>query len=313
MKRRFLGSITGAGIALVCLLTACSGGITTSQPIDMSWGSTATAAAGTTERTAKPTTPSIPTYTTSSRSTTATKKPWSEYDPDPVMPFEEYMSEMRLADDGYSQYDYCPIVGRVFVQKQGKNMTGDEVVLDSLHTGSIYYWNETVWDGEGAQEDNYRLLRDCRALTYDMTSHMGYTYVAVDNLVYRYKNDGTDETLIFENDRPIFKISCDSYALFFTTDEGLYRLFRPTGQLDRLCDNSKPHITSLLMLTNDLLEVMYGTDSPDSMNWKRDFYIPSLDCQISVVEFLSANGLNLMQYTRSGYELVYEYCKRRST
>ena len=300
MKRRFLGSIAGAGVALVCLLTACSGGITTSEPIDMSWGSTATAAAGTTERTAKPTTPSIPTYTTSSRSTTATKKPWSEYDPDPVMSLEEYMSEMRLAGDERRAYDSIPNDGRVFVHYSGYMLSIDMSSPDSLHEGSIYWWNGTWRAEEDGIEEDFRLLRDCRAKTYAMKFGLGYTYVAVDGTIYRYKYDGTDETLIFEGERPIEALSGDSYALFFATDEGLYRLFRPTGQLDRLCAIQE-QVQHMDMWTNDILGVLM----PSGRQW----YILSLDRWISTDALLAASGKDRLEHTRDFYRWVYTYCE----
>ena len=304
MKRRFLGSIAGAGIALACLLTACGGGITTSQPIDMSWGSTATAAAGTTERTAKPTTPSIPTYTTSSRSTTATKKPWSEYDPDPVMSFEEYMSEMRLSGDEIWKYNPVSQNGRVFVHYSGYMLSIDMSSPDSLHEGSIYWWNGTWRAEEDGIEEDFRLLRDCRAKTYAMKFGLGYTYVAVDGTIYRYKYDGTDETLIFEGERPIETLTGDSYALFFTTDEGLYRLFRPTGQLDRLCDNMSPSIHYISLMSNDILRVIQGgSRGPDSV------YVVSLNRQVSADELFAASSFRTIEFSREFCEFVYTYCE----
>ena len=304
MKRRFLGSIAGAGVALVCLLTACSGGITTSEPIDMSWGSTATAAAGTTERTAKPTTPSIPTYTTSSRSTTATKKPWSEYDPDPVMSLEDYMSEMRLAGDERRAYDSIPNDGRVFVHYSGYMLSIDMSSPDSLHEGSIYWWNGTWRAEEDGIEEDFRLLRDCRAKTYAMKFGLGYTYVAVDGTIYRYKYDGTDETLIFEGERPIETLTGDSYALFFTTDEGLYRLFRPTGQLDRLCDNMSPSIHYISLMSNDILRVVQERSrGPESV------YVVSLNRQVSADELFAASSFRTIEFSREFCEFVYTYCE----
>ena len=136
MKRRFLGSITGAGIALVCLLTACSGGITTSEPIDMNRDGTAptTAATGTTGNT-KDTTGT--TGSTATRTTVPVIKPWSMYDPDPVMSFEEYMSEMRLLKEEIYRYNSIPNEGRVFVYQPGIMMSLNEYAPDSLHEGSI--------------------------------------------------------------------------------------------------------------------------------------------------------------------------------
>ena len=299
MKRRFLGSIAGAGVALACLLTACSGGITTSEPIDMNRDGTAptTAATGTTGNT-KDTTGT--TGSTATRTTVPVIKPWSMYDPDPVMSFEEYMSEMRLLKEEIYRYNSIPNEGRVFVYQPGIMMSLNEYAPDSLHEGSIYWWNYKNWYGEGAQEENYRLLRDCRAKTYAMESRLGYTYVAVDGTIYRYKYDGTDETLIFEGERPIETLTGDSYALFFTTNEGLYRLFRPTGQLDRLCAIQE-QVQYMDMWTNDIL----GVSMPSGLQW----YILSLDRWVSTDVLLAASGKDRLEHTRDFYRWVYTYCE----
>ena len=303
MKRRFWGSIAGAGVALVCLLTACSGGITTSEPIDMNRDGTAptTAATGTTGNT-KDTTGT--TGSTATRTTVPVIKPWSMYDPDPVMSFEEYMSEMRLPTEERGKYTKIPVEGQVFVYISGMMMGAIEYAPDSLHEGSIYWWNEKGWYGEGAQEENYRLLRDCRATTFIWDSFMGYTYVAVDGTIYRYKYDGTDETLIFEGERPIETLTGDSYALFFTTDEGLYRLFRPTGQLDRLCDNMSPSINYISLMSNDILRVVQERSrGPESV------YVVSLNRQVSADELFAASSFRTIEFSREFCEFVYTYCE----
>ena len=304
MKRRFFGSIAGAGIALVCLLTACSGGITTSQPIDMNRDGTAPTTAATAETTGNTKATTGTTGSTATRTTVPVIKPWSMYDPDPVMSFEEYMSEMRLAGDERRAYDSIPNDGRVFVYQPGIMMSLNEYAPDSLHEGSIYWWNYKDWYGEGAQEENYRLLRDCRAKTYAMESRLGYTYVAVDGTIYRYKYDGTDETLIFEGERPIETLTGDSYALFFTTDEGLYRLFRPTGQLDRLCDNMPPSIHYIRLMSNDILRVIQERSrGPESV------YVVSLNRQVSADELFAASSFRTIEFSREFCEFVYTYCE----
>ena len=300
MKRRFFGSIAGAGVALTCLLTACSGGITTSEPIDMNRDGTAPTTAATAETTGNTKATTGTTGSTATRTTVPVIKPWSMYDPDPVMSFEEYMSEMRLAGDERRAYDSIPNDGRVFVYQPGIMMSLNEYAPDSLHEGSIYCWNYKNWYGEGAQEENYRLLRDCRAMVYAYTSRMGYTYVAVDSTIYRYRDDGTDETLIFEGGRPIEALSGDSYALFFATDEGLYRLFRPTGQLDRLCAIQE-QVQDMDMLTNDILMVLM----PSGRQW----YILSLDRWVSTDALLAASGKDRLEHTRDFYRWVYTYCE----
>ena len=289
MKRRFLGSIAGAGIALACLLTACSGGITTSEPIDMNRDGTAptTAAAGTTGNTKA---------TTGTTGSTAPSK--KEYDPDPVMTFEEYMSELREPEDEEKAWDYrFDWKSRVFVYRSGMLMDKIFGAPSTLHDGSIYWW-----DNDGDREENFRLLRDERAACYTERGfeHMGYTYVAVDGTIYRYKNDGTDETLIFESHLPIKGIAGDSYALFFTTDEGLYRLFRPTGQLDRLCAIQE-QVQDMDMLTNDILMVLM----PSGRQW----YILSLDRWVSTDALLTASGKDRLDRTRDFYRWVYTYCE----
>ena len=290
MKRRFWGSIAGAGVALACLLTACGGGITTSQPIDMNRDGTAptTAAAGTTGNTKA---------TTGTTGSTAPSK--KEYDPDPVMTFEEYMSELREPEDEEKAWDYrFDWKSRVFVYRSGMLMDKIFGAPSTLHDGSIYWW-----DNDGDREENFRLLRDERAACYTERGfeHMGYTYVAVDGTIYRYKNDGTDETLIFESHLPIKGIAGDSYALFFTTDEGLYRLFRPTGQLDRLCDlGSNP--LSLRVYTNDV--VLASTSNGGY------FYIVSLNRVVEEKSVMEAYGGRPIVEGKSFCRWLYTYCER---
>ncbi len=172
---------------------------------------------------------------------------------------------------------------------------------DSLHEGSIYWWNGTWRAEEDGIEEDFRLLRDCRAKTYAMEFGLGYTYVAVDGTIYRYKYDGTDETLIFEGERPIEALSGDSYALFFATDEGLYRLFRPTGQLDRLCDlGSNP--LSLRVYTNDV--VLASTSNGGY------FYIVSLNRVVEETSVMEAYGGRPIVEGKSFCRWLYTYCER---
>ena len=256
-----------------------------------------TAAAGTTGNT-KATTGT--TGSTATRTTVPVIKPWSMYDPDPVMSFEEYMSEMRLSGDEIWKYNPVSQNGRVFVHYSGYMVSIDMSSPDSLHEGSIYWWNGTWRAEEDGIEEDFRLLRDCRATTFIWDSFMGYTYVAVDGTIYRYKYDGTDETLIFEGERPIEALSGDSYALFFATDEGLYRLFQPTGQLDRLCAIQE-QVKYMDMLTNENLMVLM----PSGRQW----YILSLDRWISTDVLLAASGKDRLEYTRDFYRWVYTYCE----
>ena len=175
---------------------------------------------------------------------------------------------------------------------------------DSLHEGSIYWWNGTWRAEEDGIEEDFRLLRDCRAKTYAMEFGLGYTYVAVDGTIYRYKYDGTDETLIFEGERPIETLTGDSYALFFTTDEGLYRLFRPTGQLDRLCDNMSPSINYISLMSNDILRVVQERSrGPESV------YVVSLNRQVSADELFAASSFRTIEFSREFCEFVYTYCE----
>ena len=289
MKRRFWGSIAGAGIALACLLTACGGGITTSEPIDMNRDGTAptTAATGTTGNTKD---------TTGATGSTAPFK--KEYAPDPVMTFEEYMSELREPEDEEKAWDYrFDRKSRVFVYRSGMLMDKIFGAPSTLHDGSIYWW-----DNDGDREENFRLLRDERAACYTEREfeHMGYTYVAVDGTIYRYKNDGTDETLIFESHLPIKDIAGDSYALFFTTDEGLYRLFRPTGQLDRLCDLGS-NSPSLWVYTNDV--VLASTSNGGY------FYIASLNRVVEEKSVMEAYGGRQIVEKKSFCRWLYTYCE----
>lgn len=273
-KQRLWGSIAGAGMVLSCLLTACSGGITTSLPIDMNPAGTVPATlsgtTGSTRTTAKATT-----HTTATTGTTTTTKPLPLYDPDPVMTLEEYLSEMRLPEDEKQEYRYIHTTGnaKIIVYDDARIAYAGGRSVEGLQKGSIYWW-----DGKSTSEEGFRLLRDCRAAAYATASHMNYTYVAVDGDIYRYKNDGTDEKQIFESDFPIEAMACDSYALIFMTDEGMYRLFRPTGQLDRLGDSVdkksyRQGLVILEMLTNDLIHA-YGFEDTSNL------YVISLNCWV---------------------------------
>ena len=296
-KRRFWGSIAGAGMVLSCLLTACSGGITTSLPIDMNpAGTVPTTLSGTTGSTR--TTAKATTRTTATTGTTTTTKPLPLYDPDPVMTLEEYLSEMRLPEDEKQEYRYIHTTGnaKIIVYDDVRIAHAGGRSVEGLQKGSVYWW-----DGKSTSEEGFRLLRDCRAAAYATASHMNYTYVAVDGDIYRYKNDGTDEKQIFESDFPIEAMACDSYALIFMTDEGMYRLFRPTGQLDRLCDlGSNP--LSLQVYTNDV--VLVSTSNGGY------FYIVSLNRVVEEKRVMEAYGGRPIVESKSFCRWLYTYCER---
>ncbi len=284
------------GVLLSLLLTACSGGITTSQPLEMDWGGTTTAP--TTAKTTAPTgttgsTKAATTWSTikTTRQTTAPTKPWSMYDPDPEMSLEEYLSEMRVPDEERLEYGRMPGAGKIVVYMER------EKPLESLHTGSIYWW-----DGTAKNEENYRLLRDCRAETYSNwgTDRLGYTYVAVDGDVYRYRNDGAEEKLMFEGEEPIVGLAADDYALYIMTRQGIYRLFRPTGQLDRLCDPLDSKQSNLQMLSNDIL-ISYELDT-------RHLYVISLDRWVNQSDVIVAFGGSYRR-DKEFCRFVYTYCE----
>lgn len=284
------------GVLLSLLLTACSGGITTSQPLEMDWGGTTTAP--TTAKTTAPTgttgsTKAATTWSTikTTRQTTAPTKPWSMYDPDPEMSLEEYLSEMRVPDEERLEYGRMPGAGKIVVYMER------EKPLESLHTGSIYWW-----DGTAKKEENYRLLRDCRAETYSNwgTDRLGYTYVAVDGDVYRYRNDGAEEKLMFEGEEPIVGLAADDYALYIMTRQGIYRLFRPTGQLDRLCDPLDSKQSNLQMLSNDIL-ISYELDT-------RHLYVISLDRWVNQSDVVVAFGGSYRR-DKEFCRFVYTYCE----
>lgn len=284
------------GVLLSLLLTACSGGITTSQPLEMDWGGTTTAP--TTAKTTAPTgttgsTKAATTWSTikTTRQTTAPTKPWSMYDPDPEMSLEEYLSEMRVPDEERLEYGRMPGAGKIVVYMER------EKPLESLHTGSIYWW-----DGTAKNEENYRLLRDCRAEIYSNwgTDRLGYTYVAVDGDVYRYRNDGAEEKLMFEGEEPIVGLAADDYALYIMTRQGIYRLFRPTGQLDRLCDPLDSKQSNLQMLSNDIL-ISYELDT-------RTLYVISLDRWVDESMVAVAFGGSYRR-DKEFCRFVYTYCE----
>ncbi len=298
-QQRFSGGIAGVGAVLLCLLTACSGGITTLLPIDMNLNKTTptTASAKTTDGSTTTTTYTTITTETTTTTTLPPLQPWSMYNPDPVMSFEEYMSEMRRPGDDEKFYDlnqyFSQNQGVVFVY-QPQSLYWDAEEAFGLQIGNIYCWN-----GKPLNEQDFRLLQDCHASTYSSTTHMGYTYIAVDGTVYRYKSDGTDETLIFKSDLPILSLTCDSYAMFFATDEGIYRFFRPTGQLDRICDYPMEQSGNINMATNDILSAY--------PKGEYSYYILSLNRWVRAASVERAYDKPL--YTREFYLWLYTYCE----
>ena len=230
--------------------------------------------------TAKPTT--VRTTTTTVPTTTTTRAHPVPPDPDPVMTFEEYIADGwygyenrtgELTDSmvfpgsiGFRNYGSehgfsCGVHrGDYFLPyKGGMDLYPEKTAsikewLSTLNEGSLYCL--TLSYGKQAIE----LQSD---FTYynnqtNICEHLGYFYVALDNTIYRYRYDGVEETVIYTTDSRIYGLSADRYAVYFLTENGLHRLFRPTGQVDLLTTEMKVNESYDRFYRSSPDIVMYG-------------------------------------------------------
>ena len=154
---------------------------------------------------------------------------------------------------------------------------------------------------------NVTALREEVGEAYTSTCyHLGYAYLALGNTVYRYRQkDGANETVVYTASDRIQALTADRYALYFLTDDGLYQLFRPTGQLKRLVENDGTQYTYLSRLSEDIL--LYGNNAY-SLTYNRVFDWDSLvDAYTAKQDTLEIQGFPMTDDFKAWLK---EYCAK---
>ena len=266
--------------------------------------------------TTAPTTSASTTVPTTATTTTTTRMRTTTTTAITVMSLEEYLSQDRAPKDKSQQEYYKKAVNwrdgplirepgqRVFVYFEKFEYVRGEYTPDDLVKGNVYLITNQY---------EFVLLKDSRAATGSgrpVANYYDHFHIALDNSIYRFRHDGAEkEILTF--DQPIYAVSADAYAIYFLTEEGVYRLFLPTGQVDRLSDlpvagNNEYYRVSIFSnytLSVDLLAVD-GT-------MQRYYYCPMYDRWL---DYKQMNALYQEETGANGWDDIspwlQEYCEK---